>query len=214
MRILMHACCGPCSLEPVRLLEEEGHDITLAYCNSNIHPQAEYTKRLDTLVIWAETTGHGVIDFPYDVEEWELEAGVFGTMRPDRCRACYRLRLEHVASLAKEGGYDAISTTLSVSPYQYTDIIESELKRAADKAGVKSVFKDFRPYYPEAITRSRELGMYRQKYCGCHFSIQEAQRDRTERQMARKAAQKARREARTAASIYCAAMEARGDKTC
>lgn len=214
MRILMHACCGPCSLEPVRLLEEEGHDITLAYCNSNIHPEGEYIKRLETLEAWAGTDGHDVTVFPYDVEEWEREVGTFEMKRPDRCRACYRLRLMHTAHKAAEDGYDAISTTLSVSPYQYTDIIASELERAAAEAGIKYVFRDFRPAYPEATRRSRELGMYRQKYCGCRFSIQEAQLDRFERKTARKAAQKARRDAREAATSYCAAMEARGEDIC
>lgn len=211
MKVLLHACCGPCSLEPVRILESEGYDITLAYYNPNIHPESEYARRLETLRDWAGSNDLEVVGCAYDPERWESEVGCLGDDRAARCRACYRLRFEHVAALAADEGYDAIGTTLSVSPYQYTDAIAAELRRAAAAAGLDQVFRDFRPRYPEASRRSRELGMYRQKYCGCRLSQEEAERDRAERKLARKAAQQARREAREAAERYCSAMEARQD---
>lgn len=118
--------------------------------------------------------------------------------RRERCRACYRLRLEEAAEVAVEGGYDALSTTLAVSPYQFTDVIREELKRAAAQAGVEAKFEDWRPYYDEATRVSRELGMYRQNYCGCRFSIAEGEATRAfiKRQRAEaKAAKAAEREA-------------------
>ena len=93
--------------------------------------------------------------------------------RRERCRACYRLRLEEAAAYAADNGFEGLSTTLAVSPYQFTDEIAEELERAATAAGVQPVFEDFRPYYDEATRISRELGMYRQNYCGCRFSIAE-----------------------------------------
>ena len=93
--------------------------------------------------------------------------------RRERCRACYRMRLEEAAAFAADHGFEGLSTTLAVSPYQFTDVIADELQRAADAAGVRAVFEDFRPYYDEATRISRELGMYRQNYCGCRFSIAE-----------------------------------------
>ena len=93
--------------------------------------------------------------------------------RRERCRACYRMRLEEAAKAAVEGSYDALSTTLAVSPYQFTDVIHEELERAAAQAGIDAHFEDWRPYYDEATRISRELGMYRQNYCGCRFSIAE-----------------------------------------
>ena len=98
--------------------------------------------------------------------------------RRDRCRACYRLRLEEAATYAVENDFEGLSTTLAVSPYQFTDVIANELERAANAAGVQAVFEDFRPYYDEATRISRELGMYRQNYCGCRFSIAEGQATR------------------------------------
>lgn len=111
--------------------------------------------------------------------------------RQVRCRACYRMRFEETARYAAERGFAAIGTTLSVSPYQYTDIIREELERAAAKEGVEARFVDYRPYYDNATQRSREAGMYRQNYCACRFSEEEARLEREERKRARKQKQAA-----------------------
>ena len=226
MKLLLHACCGPCSLEPVRLLQAAGHDIAIYYANSNIAPREEYAHRLATLEDWAKSEGIPVIEGPYDPVTWEEAAGRIGdaaladvraaregaqsatgehaplradvlsvdpARRKARCRACYRLRLEETARVAAEQGFDGIGTTLSVSPYQYTQIIEEEVQRAAKRAGVAGVFEDFRPYYDEATRRSRALGMYRQNYCGCRISDEEAAAERAERKAQRAAAKQAAR---------------------
>ncbi len=112
--------------------------------------------------------------------------------RKERCRACYRLRLEEAASLAVEGGYDALTTTLAVSPYQFTDVIHEELERAAAQVGIQSFFEDYRPYYDEATRISRELGMYRQNYCGCRFSVAEGEATRAFIKQQRKQAKAAK----------------------
>ena len=113
--------------------------------------------------------------------------------RKERCRACYRMRLEEAAAAAAQGGYDALTTTLAVSPYQFTDVICEELERASGRAGVKWHFEDYRPYYDEATRISRELGMYRQNYCGCRFSVREGEATRAFVKQLRKA-QKAERQ--------------------
>lgn len=246
MKLLLHACCGPCSLEPARLLQAAGHDITIAYMNSNIAPADEYQHRLSTLLEWARSQGIPVIEGPYEPDRWqeavraswhpdparlvadsagdasrdadaafntgidpEFDPGInpeFNTGidpefdpardpkfahlysdRNNRCRACYRLRLGELARYAHEHSFDAIGTTLSVSPYQYTSIIQEELERAAAHYdGLVALFEDFRPYYPNATKRSRDLGMYRQNYCGCAYSDKEAAAERAARKAARK----------------------------
>lgn len=242
MRMLLHACCGPCSLEPSRILREQGHDLTIFYANSNIAPANEYEHRLETLRTWAGSEGIAVQEGSYDQQQWEKTAGRIGSAaveearkkllahkgeevgaeanaslhfgkhgeltleeaaalavdpgkRAARCRACYRLRLQEAARRAAEQGFEALSTTLAVSPYQYSDIIQEELERAAAEAGVKAVFEDFRPFYPEATRRSRDLGMYRQNYCGCLLSYMEAAAERAERKAERKALHAAERAA-------------------
>jgi predicted adenine nucleotide alpha hydrolase (AANH) superfamily ATPase len=206
--MLLHACCGPCSLEPTRILAQEGHTFDIFYANSNIAPRAEYERRLNTLRAFAQTIDVPVIEGAYDPAVWERTVAPIGESllarrdaeaararelghapasvgellddehRRERCRLCYRMRLEEAARQAKAGGYDALTTTLAVSPYQFTDVIREELDRAAEQAGVRAYFEDWRPFYDEATRRSRALEMYRQPYCGCRFSIAEAEATR------------------------------------
>lgn len=203
MKLLLHACCGPCSLEPVRLLQEKGHELTLAYMNSNIHPAEEYERRRDTLLVWARENNLSVVEGIYAPQVWENSAGKIaaeaGYKKEDRCRVCYRLRFEEAVAYAVEHGYEGICTTLSVSPYQYSDIIQEELEASGNQRGLHVVFEDFRPFYQEATRRSREQGMYRQNYCGCHISSFEAAAEREERKRARKAEKEQRRLLKNAA---------------
>ena len=183
MKVLLHACCGPCSLEPTRLFLEEGVDFAVDYTNPNIHPKEEYERRKEALIEYSlKPQGLDLIEGAYDVDAWEQQAGIYGTAdRKARCRACYRLRFEQVAQHALEGGFDTICTTLTISPYQYTDIILEELERAAKTYGLKAEARDFSWCYDEATRRSIENGMYRQNYCGCRFSIAEAAAEREQR---------------------------------
>lgn len=229
MKLLLHACCGPCSLEPVRLLRSAGLEPVIFYANSNIHPAEEYARRLATLRTWAQREALDVVEGGYDPKRWEQTAGRIGDAiaaaaegegaglddvatdgpmaetalspsdtsadrRSARCRACYRLRFQEAAAYAAANGYDMLGTTLTVSPYQYTDIIHEELDRAAGNAGVQALFEDYRPHYHEATRRSRETDMYRQNYCGCRFSDIEAAAERADRKRRRndiRAAEKA-----------------------
>ena len=196
--ILLHACCGPCSLEPVRLLREEGFEPTVCWTNPNIQPVAEHDKRLATLRAWAAEAGVPVIEAGCDREAWERACAPFGFDRPRRCRACYALRLAESCRVARERGFAFVSTTLAVSPYQLFDACAEELVALADANGLTPVVRDWRPNYPEATRRSRELGMYRQNYCGCRFSALEAQVERQRMRDERRASREAARGARAA----------------
>ncbi|MDO4889765.1 MAG: epoxyqueuosine reductase QueH [Coriobacteriaceae bacterium] len=200
MKTLLHACCGPCSLEPVRLLKEQGHELTIGYMNSNIHPQAEYTHRLETLLAWARDEDIPVVEGEYDPSLWAKAVGTpdtWGEGHIERCRRCYRMRLEAAADYAVAHRFEALSTTLAVSPYQFTEVIHEELEAVAATRGLAVIFEDFRPYYPEATRRSRALGMYRQNFCGCGPSNAEAAAERKEFKR-RRAEERARREAELA----------------
>ncbi|MBS5450096.1 MAG: epoxyqueuosine reductase QueH [Coriobacteriia bacterium] len=184
-RLLLHACCGPCSLEPTRLLQQEGWDITICYVNPNIAPRSEYDHRLETLRFWAGGEGISVLEGPYDAAAWERDVARFGTNRAARCTACYRMRLRVAADMGAAGGFDALATTLAVSPYQLLDACNRELEREARRVGLEPLPRDFTAWYPQATTRSRELGMYRQNYCGCRFSAAESAWERCEAREAR-----------------------------
>ena len=183
--LLLHACCGPCSLEPLRVLREQGFLPTIVYVNPNIQPRDEYVRRLETLRAWAVGENVEVVEGPYEAERWEREVARYGTNRLARCQACYRLRLEGAATLAAELGCAHMSTTLAVSPYQLFDACGGELGRICSRAGLTAVWQDFRPLYPQATARAKELGLYRQNYCGCRFSAAEAALERCQAREAR-----------------------------
>ena len=119
-----------------------------------------------------------MVELEYDPAEWAATVGPLAGAGAARCRACYALRLGHAARYAAENGFDAIATTLTVSPYQDAVAIAEEGERAAALAGVAYLDRDYRDRYPDATRRSREAGMYRQNYCGCHFSQKEAEAER------------------------------------
>jgi predicted adenine nucleotide alpha hydrolase (AANH) superfamily ATPase len=197
MKLLLHACCGPCLIEPLDEFSAIADELAIVFTNSNIHPAEEYERRLDTLRTYATGVGATVIELAYDPAAWAEAVGPLADSGAERCRACYRLRLGEAARFAAENGYEALSTTLTISPYQNPEAIREEGQSAAAAAGVEWVDRDFRESYGDAARRSRELGMYRQNYCGCALSDVEAREQRATRR-AEKAAAKAAREAPSA----------------
>ncbi|MBR2836711.1 MAG: epoxyqueuosine reductase QueH [Coriobacteriales bacterium] len=185
-KLFLHACCGPCSLEPVRILTSLGYAPTLVYINPNIEPADEYKRRLAVLRSWAKVVEVPCLEGPNNKNVWQEQVACFGSNREKRCAACYKLRLEASARMACELGFTCLSTTLAVSPYQLFDICGEALANVCETHGLTPVWLDFRPYYAEATRRSRALGMYRQNYCGCRFSAAEAARERTEARDKRK----------------------------
>lgn len=191
-RLLLHACCGPCSLEPVRVLRERGIEPVIFYSNSNIAPADEYDHRRDTIRDWCAANEVEFIEDDYVNSEWIAAAK--GKQKPERCRACYAMRLAHSAEFAKANGFDALGTTLTISPYQYTEIIAEELAIACAAAGIDSFFEDYSCFYQQAQNRAKVEGLYRQNYCGCLPSKKEAEDERAQSK-AQKAAKVAEREA-------------------
>ncbi len=180
---MLHACCGPCLLEPYDALSAE-HDVRVVYANPNIHPAQEYERRRDTLLRYAAERDIAVDVPPYEPEVWERAVEGHEGDPPARCRACYRVRMGIAAARAAASGCEAVATTLTVSPYQDRDALVEESRAACDAAGIEFLDTDFRDRYPEAVRRSRELGMYRQSFCGCRYSDEEARQTRERRRRA------------------------------
>ena len=172
MKLLMHTCCAPCSVYCIDSLREEGIEPVLYWYNPNIHPYMEYKMRRDTLKEYASSIkvetifndNYGLRDFCKNVVN-DLD---------NRCsNYCYRVRLEETARFASENGFDAITTTLLVSPYQKHDEIVKIGSEIAEKYGLNFLYRDFRVGFREGQAKARELGLYMQKYCGCVFSEEE-----------------------------------------
>ncbi len=171
VNILMHICCAPCSIYPLRLLREEGANVAGLFFNPNVHPFLEYRRRLETLREYAVDQGVEVaLDEPYAVEEF-LRRTVF--REAERCRICYQMRLERTARRARRDGFGAFTTTLLYSRFQKHDLIRRTGEEMAEKYGVPFVYRDFREGWTEGVRVSKALGMYRQNYCGCLYSEKE-----------------------------------------
>lgn len=171
MKLLLHICCGPCSVFPVAKLREDGHELQGYFFNPNIHPFKEFERRRDTLLDYAMAERLPlIVDDRYLLEDFLAQA-----LRTDRirCEACYGMRLHEAAAAAKRAGCDAFTTTLLVSPYQKHDLIRAAGESAAEAAGIPFHYEDFRPGWQEGVRISRERQMYRQPYCGCIFSEKE-----------------------------------------
>ncbi|EEG76194.1 epoxyqueuosine reductase QueH [Dethiobacter alkaliphilus] len=168
MNLLLHMCCGPCSTYSVKRFRELGYQIHGMFYNPNIHPYKEFQRRLEALTDFCRTE-----DIPLQVcKEYELEKHL-QTVMPDldnRCRLCYRLRLEEVARAAAKLGIPRFSTTLAISPYQNHELLRLEGEEAAKRHGVTFVYEDLRPGFRQSAQMSKEMGLYRQPYCGCIFS--------------------------------------------
>lgn len=187
---------------PLQALQQEGFTPVLFFYNPNIHPKEEYIKRLEVLTSYAQHKGLQMIEGAYEPELWEERVGIYGgphpliasdeeydthyQVRKQRCAACYALRFEHLAQRAEELELLHIASTLAVSPYQFTELINDTLLRSAAEHSKIALRRDWRDLYSDASKLSREVGMYRQNYCGCRYSQEEAELERQARKMARK----------------------------
>ena len=179
-KILMHTCCGPCSTYVIKRLHEEGYsDITSYWYNLNIHPYTEYKQRLESLKKYTE-----MVNIPLVIEDYygvrEFTRAVINNI-DGRCSYCYRKRLETAVKYAKENGYDCFTTTLLVSIYQKHDEIIKVCNELSKEYDIEFVYFDFREGFYEGKKMAREAGLYMQKYCGCIYSEEEAEKQRDER---------------------------------
>ncbi len=180
--LLLHACCAPCSSYVLEYLCDH-FDLTLFFYNPNIDPEEEYRFRAKELCRLVADMGLServrVINAPYHPEEFEriakgLEAEAEGG---GRCQRCYRLRLARSAKEAKDGGFDYVTTTLSISPYKNAEWLNTIGEEEANAHGVRYLFSDFKKKngYKRSCELSAEYGLYRQDYCGCIYSKRAAE---------------------------------------
>lgn len=167
---LLHVCCAPCASASAERLISRGEKLYLFYSNSNIYPFEEYLKRKEEVYRLGEYLQLPVYEDEYDHESWL--AWVRGLEqepeRGRRCERCFRYSLLRTARKAEELGIQRFSTTLSISPHKRSGSI---FAAADDLEGF--ICDDFkkRGGFARSLELSRELGFYRQCYCGCEFSI-------------------------------------------
>ena len=183
-RILLHSCCAPCSSHVITFLTNY-FDITILYYNPNISPKKEYEKRKKEQIRLIKEIDKvnkiDIIDCDYDNDLYEKSIKGYEDCpeRGNRCTICFNLRLEKTASLAKDLGYDYFCSTLTVSPYKNSKLINEIGKSFEDKYGVKWLYSDFKKEngYKKSIELSKKYNLYRQDYCGCKYSVREKKYD-------------------------------------
>ena len=169
--VFLHCCCAPCSISCVESLRNEGIEPCLFWYNPNIHLFAEYKARRDCLTEFAKTEKVKLIMH----DEYGLNSflDVVYPKKENRCKICYRMRLEETAQTAAKEGYGSFSTTLLISPYQNHEAIVKIGEEVASIYNISFLYRDFRSLFREGQTAARAKSFYMQKYCGCIFSEEE-----------------------------------------
>ena len=192
--LLLHACCGPCSSYVLEYLSKY-FQITVLYYNPNIYPQEEYERRLAELKKLYERFGpvvdYGVklVECEYEPEQFYEAVGVRDEPelatepeKGERCRRCYKFRLQRAYDYAAANHFDYFCTSLSISPFKDAVKINElgiELERAQltgaeiSETSPKWLFSDFKKKggFKRSLELSEEYGMYRQTYCGCTYTM-------------------------------------------
>ena len=176
-RLLLHICCAPDATVPWPELIAEEYETAGFFYGGNIHPQEEYERRLNSVRTVADKTRGKLFAPHYATDEWffavrglekEPERGA-------RCAVCFRLQLEAAAEFAAKNNFTHLCTTLTISPHKDAALI-NEIGRDVSKArGLIWVEKIWRKRdgFRRSVDESKKLGLYRQNYCGCLFSIRE-----------------------------------------
>ena len=171
MKVLLHICCAPCSVYPVEVLRTEGLFVWGYFYRHNIHPYSECKLRQETLLSYSERIDLRVIfQEGYDLEGFIRNVAF---RESDRCLYCYHDRLKTTAQVARHGKFDFFSTTLLYSKFQRHDDLKTIGESVGRSVGVPFLYRDFRNGWKAGIEASKELGMYRQQYCGCIYSEKE-----------------------------------------
>ena len=177
-KLLLHACCAPCSSSCIERLSNF-FEITIFYYNPNISNEEEYLKRLEEVKRFVSEfkTKYEVkvIDGRYDPNEFfEIAKGLENEPeRGARCYKCYKLRMEETFKFASKHDYDYVATTLTLSPYKKTDWINKIGEELNNKYSTTYLYSDFKKKngYKRSIELSKEYNLYRQDYCGCIYSV-------------------------------------------
>jgi predicted adenine nucleotide alpha hydrolase (AANH) superfamily ATPase len=172
--LLLHGCCAPCITAPlIRLISD--YRVTVFFYNPNIHPDAEYRKRLEEVERLSKEWDFPLIEGRYDPETWE-ERTVGLENEPEggaRCLVCFRMRMEETCRAARELGMDTWTTTLTVSPHKPAAVIHRIGRALGEEAGVPFLEADFKKKdgFKISCELSRRENLYRQNYCGCRYSM-------------------------------------------
>ncbi len=174
-KIVLHTCCAICSGYPISYLQDMGYQVLSYFYNPNIYPEAEYLKRLEAERTLCSHLGCKIFEARYEPDEYytavkglenEPEKG-------KRCDKCFELRLLKTAMFAKENGITNFTTSIVISPHKNFNKLSDIGKNIAEQYNLNYLAIDFKKKdgFLKTNKISRELGLYRQNYCGCKFAV-------------------------------------------
>lgn len=176
MKVVLHICCGVCAAGAAQALLAEKHDVTGYFYNPNIYPESEYELRLDTAGKTAARLGFTIQAGLYDNSRWNEAVAPYRS-EPEggkRCLLCYRFRLEKTFHFMQETGADAFTSTLTISPHKSAGAIN---RLGREIGGDTFLARDFKKKdgFKQAVDLAKQWQLYRQKYCGCIYSLRGAE---------------------------------------
>jgi len=172
MKIVLHICCGVCAAGVVERLTSEGHQVLGLFYNPNIHPSQEYNRRLEAAYKVAKELNFPLEVPPYTPEEWFKEASYLEN-EPEggrRCRVCFRVRLKKTCLYMEGYGWDAFTTTLTISSHKSADVIN---QIGQEVGGERFLVRNFKKKegFKRAMELAKRWALYQQNYCGCIYSM-------------------------------------------
>jgi len=173
--LLLHVCCAHCSAYTIEYWRNHGYSVTTLWYNPNIHPYLEHQRRLEAVEILTKNGGISLIK--HDSYEIAKFFRAVAGHEDDRCRHCFILRMTLTASLARDRGFDAFSSTILISPYQKHELAKQISEDVATVAGVEFLYADLRRRFSDSRRITKPMELYRQQYCGCLISEWERYRE-------------------------------------
>lgn len=186
-KVLLHTCCAPCVCSILQRMIDGGIEPTVYFYNPNIYPKEEYELRKREVIRFAQKLNVPFVDADYEADAWlEATRGHEGdTERGARCSICFEMRLGKTAAYAAQHGFKVFATSLGISRWKDLEQVNRAGRRAAARfPGIVFWDRNWRLEGGQDLMEkiSQEENFYRQKYCGCTYSLRDSIRRGLSRQ--------------------------------
>ncbi len=178
--LLLQTCCAPCALPILEYLKDKDLDITLYYFNPNILNEDEFWKRFYEVCSIAKIYNCGTILHDYNHKEWLdfLKKNLSLPLHQypengERCKWCLFMRLKYSFIYAKDKNFDFFSSTFLTSLYKDVKFVRKTIDNLTKHSNVQllDLNIDKKEFYKKGVELCKKYNIYRQKFCGCEFSI-------------------------------------------
>lgn len=175
-KFLLHTCCAPCSIAIIDEIKNQ-FDLTVFFYNPNIFPEEEYLKRKAEVVKVCDEWGIPMVDMDYDAEAWceKMKGHESDPEGGERCELCFKFRLAKTAEYAARNDFQYFGTSLTMGRNKKAEVINPIGQLFAKYYKIKFYDVDWKKDGRQEKAREMvdERGIYRQKYCGCKYSLRE-----------------------------------------